>query len=302
MTPDLHTSVIDVALVDALVKDQFPQWAELPIAPVIEQGWDNRTFRLGEHMSVRMPSAAVYAALVRKEQQWLPFLGSQLDIAIPRPVGLGVPGKGYPWSWSIHQWIAGERASSRALSHSVSFAEATAAFLRALQTVPSAHGPMPGDHNFQRGGSLRFYDFQFREAVGLLQDRFDARLLRQAWADAVESIWDSEPVWIHGDFAPGNLIADDEGALAGVIDFGQTGIGDPACDLAIGWSYFREPARTNFLESAGLDRETCLRGRAWALWKAAIVESGLCTTTDAERRVAPLTLLEIESELKKELP
>ncbi|MBL8513958.1 MAG: aminoglycoside phosphotransferase family protein [Betaproteobacteria bacterium] len=302
MTPDQHLPAIDVALVDALVQDQFPQWAELPISPVLDQGWDNRTFRLGEYLSVRMPSAAAYAAQVHKEQQWLPFLASQLDAAIPRPVGFGVPGRGYPWSWSIHQWIAGERASSRALSRSVSFAQAAATFLRALRNVPRKNGPTPGEHNFQRGGPLRFCDAEFREAAVLLQGGFDARLLQQAWADAVDSIWHFEPVWIHGDFAPSNLIVNDAGALAGIIDFGQTGIGDPACDLAIAWSYFREPARTSFLECAGLDRETCLRGRAWALWKAAIVESGLCTTTDSESRVAAHTLLEIESEVKTERP
>ena len=31
-----------------LVDGQFPQWAELPIRPVDHDGWDNRTFRLGD--------------------------------------------------------------------------------------------------------------------------------------------------------------------------------------------------------------------------------------------------------------
>jgi hypothetical protein len=30
-----------------LVAEQFPQWSNLPLAPVALNGWDNTTFRLG---------------------------------------------------------------------------------------------------------------------------------------------------------------------------------------------------------------------------------------------------------------
>jgi aminoglycoside phosphotransferase (APT) family kinase protein len=33
---------IDVTLVKQLIRTQFPQWAELPISPVENGGWDNR--------------------------------------------------------------------------------------------------------------------------------------------------------------------------------------------------------------------------------------------------------------------
>jgi aminoglycoside phosphotransferase (APT) family kinase protein len=52
---------IDVSLVRELVAAQFPHWADLPIRPVERSGWDNRTFHLGEHMTVRLPSGAAYA-------------------------------------------------------------------------------------------------------------------------------------------------------------------------------------------------------------------------------------------------
>jgi aminoglycoside phosphotransferase (APT) family kinase protein len=63
--------IIDEALVRRLVSTQFPQWKDLPIQPVAQSGWDNRTFHLGEDMLVRMPSAAAYASQVDKEQRWL---------------------------------------------------------------------------------------------------------------------------------------------------------------------------------------------------------------------------------------
>jgi len=68
-----ETSAIEAALVRRLIAAQFPEWANLPIRPVIPGGWDNRTFRLGEHMSVRLPSGPAYVAQVEKEHRWLPL-------------------------------------------------------------------------------------------------------------------------------------------------------------------------------------------------------------------------------------
>jgi len=95
---------IDTTLVKQLIRAQFPQWAELPVALVDNGGWDNRTFRLGDSMSVRLPSALAYVAQVEKEHRWLPVLRPHLPLRIPVPLGLGVPGGGYPWPWSIYGW------------------------------------------------------------------------------------------------------------------------------------------------------------------------------------------------------
>ena len=47
---------IDTALVTRLVQRQFPQWADLPITAAEPNGWDNRTFRLGRELLVRLPT------------------------------------------------------------------------------------------------------------------------------------------------------------------------------------------------------------------------------------------------------
>jgi hypothetical protein len=44
---------IDATLVKQLVRTQFPHWADLPVVPVENGGWDNRTFRLGDSTSAR---------------------------------------------------------------------------------------------------------------------------------------------------------------------------------------------------------------------------------------------------------
>lgn len=57
---------IDVALVKELVEAQFPRWADLEVRPVEFDGWDNRTFRLGDRLSVRLPSAPGYVPQIEK--------------------------------------------------------------------------------------------------------------------------------------------------------------------------------------------------------------------------------------------
>lgn len=86
---------IDTNLVHKLIDSQFPQWSDLPISTVARSGWDNRTFRLGKNLSVRMPSAESYASQVCKEQRWLPIIREALSTAVPRAIGLGKPGYGY---------------------------------------------------------------------------------------------------------------------------------------------------------------------------------------------------------------
>ena len=58
---------IDTDLARRLVDAQFPQWRHLPVKPVAFGGWDNRTFHLGDEMTVRLPSAAPYSLQVEKE-------------------------------------------------------------------------------------------------------------------------------------------------------------------------------------------------------------------------------------------
>jgi aminoglycoside phosphotransferase (APT) family kinase protein len=87
----LDRSDIDAALVRRLIAAQFPQWADLPVRLVEPGGWDNRTFRLGAGLSVRLPSAMSYAAQVAKEHRWLPALAQRLPLPIPAPLAMGMP-------------------------------------------------------------------------------------------------------------------------------------------------------------------------------------------------------------------
>lgn len=283
---------IDANLVRRLLKAQFPQWCDLPLRPAPLSGWDNRTFRLGERMAVRLPSAQAYASQVEKEQRWLPVLARGLPFAVPSPLAMGQPGEGYPWHWSVYNWLEGSSARASHIADRRRFATKLAEFLRALQQIDTTGGPPPGAHNCYRGGPLDRYDAETRSAVAALGEQICGSDIICAWEASVAAKWHGPPVWLHGDLAPGNLLVSG-GELSSVIDFGCCAIGDPACDLAVAWAFFRSDERSAFRAALALAPDDWARGRGWALWKALVVLAGLAGNDPADADSARITLCEV---------
>jgi aminoglycoside phosphotransferase (APT) family kinase protein len=227
---------ITADLVSRLIADQTLQWAGLPVRPVEADGVDNTTFRLGPTMSVRLPSADVYVEQVDKEHRWLPVLAGQLPLPIPEPLARGVPGNGFPRPWSVYRWIDGDPATAEGIADMPRFAADLADFLVALYQIDPAGGPGPGTHNFFRGGPVAVYDGETQDALAALQGQIDTALAAEVWRAALRATWQGPPVWFHGDAQPGNLLLRD-GRLSAVIDFGTSGVGDPACDTTIAWTF-----------------------------------------------------------------
>ena len=289
---------INERLTSRLIASQFPQWADLPIKPVELNGWDNRTFRLGEDMSVRLPSAAWYAAQVEKEHKWLPKLAPYLPLPIPVPLAMGQPDKTYPWQWSIYRWLEGENATIENISDVEEFATKLAQFLAALQRIDSSGGPPPGEHNFYRGGSLSVYDDETRESITTLRNHIDRDAVTEIWESAINTKWHRKPVWLHGDFAAGNLLIK-EGQLSAVIDFGCSGVGDPACDLTIAWTFLSGASREAFRKTLTLDDATWARARGWVLWKALITLVDAVETDVQKSRNAKYVINEVLEDYRR---
>ena len=124
----------------------------------------------------------------------------------------------------------------------VRFAEDLAAFLRALWSVDADEGPLPGRTASSAAARPRTTTTRPAPRSRALDGRVDARpghggLGRRARRDV-----DRAPVWFHGDIADGNLLVRD-GVLSAVIDFGTSGVGDPACDLVVAWTFFSGEGR-----------------------------------------------------------
>nr|AGS49315.1 phosphotransferase [uncultured bacterium esnapd2] len=254
----MHTDEIPTSadLVRRLLVTQFPQWADRPISRVTSSGTVNTLYRVGEDLVARLPLVERAAKDVRREQTWLPRL-APLPVAIPVPVGQGVPGEGYPCDWSVLRWIDGENP---VVGDIPDVARDLAEFVVALRAIDPGSGPAS-----DRGGPLSGRDHATRRAIRELHGVIDTDAATAAWEEASRTPeWPSSPVWTHGDLGPGNVLTAN-GRLSAVIDFGLVGVGDPAVDLIPAWNLFTGSARETFRSVVDVDDATWARGRGWAL-------------------------------------
>lgn len=277
---------ITPTLAKKLITTQFSEYAHLTVREVEQQGHDNRTYRLGKDMIIRMPIAENYALKVPKEQELLPKLAKHLSIKIPTPIKMGKPSADYPYPFSIYKWLDGRSANHVTLDNKTleNIALSLATFLKELQEITDVDGPKPGQHNWWRGDLLSIYDKDAREQIANLEYVIDSNSALDLWEIACATQWNKKPVWIHGDFAAGNILIKNN-KLSGIIDFGGMAVGDPACDLVIAWTYLSGKARETFMRKINLDTDSWTRARAWALWKATFE---LCQIEDKNSSEAAL--------------
>ncbi|MFD3514977.1 aminoglycoside phosphotransferase family protein [Streptomyces sp. NPDC058657] len=254
----MTTLETSVTLVRELVRDQFPQWAGLPVIAAGAESTANAMFRLGRDLVVRLPRHEGAAEDIRMERHWLPRLAPGLPVAIPAPVASGEPEPAFPLPWGVYRWLDG--AHPEVVGGGEELAEDLAAFTTALHAVDPAGGPPS-----YRSESLVDRDASTREAVADLAREVDADAALRVWERALRVPGPAgPPVWIHADLQPGNVLVAD-GRLSGVIDFGCAGLGDRAVDLIAAWYLLTPPAREAFRAATGADAAAWERGRGWAL-------------------------------------
>ena len=267
----LHPDEIetDATLVRRLLAAQFPQWADLTITPVVSTGTSNAIYRLGEALAVRLPRRPGGEAQVRREAKWLPWLAPRLPTPIPVPQGLGEETEAFAHVWAVCDWLTGSNPGP-AEAASLAFGADLAAAVAALQAIEAAAGLSPGGPNSRRGAPLAPRDGAVREALTALAGELDVSAAARIWDAALAAPpHQGQPVWLHGDLLAGNILAAD-GRLAGLIDFGCLGVGDPACDLMAAWTVLDRPVRAVFREALAFDEPAWARARGWALSVALI--------------------------------
>jgi aminoglycoside phosphotransferase (APT) family kinase protein len=254
---------IDEALVRALLREQHPDLAGLGLREVAG-GWDNRMWRLGENLAVRLPRTPRAPSLLRTEQQWLPVLAPGLPLPVPVPVRAGEPSARFPKTWTVARWVDGEPADHAPISRPEA-AGTLAGFLRALHRKAPGEAPANPD----RGVPLEVLGHDFDKGFRVVASSNIAAAVRRTWEQAVAApAWPGAPVWLHGDLHPANVVVTG-GTLSGVIDFGEMCAGDPATDLAAAWLLLPAGTAARFFDAyASADDATIQRARGWAVLRA----------------------------------
>lgn len=248
-------------LVRALLRDQHPDLAGLDLREV-DGGWDNHQWRLGDDLAVRLPRTDRAPGLLRTEQRWLPLLAERLPLPTPVPVRVGEPSQLLDRPWSVARWVHGDPADHAPVTR-VDAAEALAGFLRAL------HVPAPADAPVNPARGVPLAAAHRGDPFAVVADHPAVDRAREVWAEALAAPdRTGPPLWLHGDLHPANVVVRD-GALAGVIDFGEMCAGDPATDLSAAWILLPDGAADRCLGAYGRpDDATVARARGWALLRA----------------------------------
>lgn len=257
---------IDVDLAYKLISEQFLNWKSLSITPINHSGTDNIIFRLGRNKIIRLPRIYSAATQAEKEQKWLSKLAPQLPLEVPLPLAKGLPSKDYPYNWSVYNYIKGKNLYEEKPESLIQTAKILAQFIKSLQNIDIKGAPQA-----KRGLPLETQTQGVYHAISSLKDTIDVDRVTSIWKKCLNANkWNNLPVWLHGDLLPLNLLIHST-KLVAIIDFGLSGIGDPACDLLPAWSIFDPVSRNFFRETLKVDNDTWMRGKGWALSIALII-------------------------------
>ena len=208
-------------------------------ARYLAEGWDSAVFLVNGDLLFRFPKRREVAVTLERELQLLPELGPALPAPIPSFLYRVQDCDGYPWTFAGYHRIEGRPADEVDLSQQqkVALAAQVGRFLRALHSFPVDRATMLGVERATVAGGhdqWRWWVGEVERQVAPLLSPAEAARLR-AWFETAEArgARDFTPALIHNDLGAEHLIVDpDSGALAGVIDWGDVGIGDPAIDFS----------------------------------------------------------------------
>jgi Ser/Thr protein kinase RdoA (MazF antagonist) len=207
---------------------------------------DGRRYLLRIHVSHRSP------AQIDAELAWLELLTRFGEVAVPDPVRPLDGGwtavtdeDGVPRRMSLLRWIDGTMLSALPPSADVQ------PFARALASL-HRRGSAPDAAALAR--TRRVYDAAYAgHRLEVLERNFPAELdlgstrrdLHTGLSALDAALTDSgDPIMVHGDYHPGNLILGD--GRAAVIDFDRCGLGPAAMDVASAILYLLPRQRMRF--------------------------------------------------------
>lgn len=282
----------------ALIAGQFPALAPAHLS-LLGVGWDNVAFLVDRRLVFRFPRREVAAGLVAREARILPLLAPHLPYPIPAPDHVGAPTATYPFVFAGYPYLPGQTACQVACSDEdrAALAPQLAGFLAALHRLPvdaETRRWAPGDEIARADLPPRLPPLQERlraNPAGLAADEV-ARLVELVADLATTPRPPLAPCWVHGDFYARHILLADARHLAGVIDWGDVHLGDPALDLSIAFTFLPPAARPRFRRAYGaIDPATWRRARFRAIhYGAILVEYGAAVGDDAIRAVGDYAL------------
>ncbi len=219
---------ISDALVEALVRDQFPDLAGEEIGRHYTLA-DRTVVRIGDHHGVHLPTVPGLDAYYERSARLVARFREHWTFPYGAPIATGNPGHGYPYHFELTQWIDGSTAGM------VPLLTPEAALLGdALRQI---HLPTDSPlRNPTTSVPLTTFLATFDHHLAKVSARTGPGG-RSLDADGIDAIWRAgvmeepdELTWTHGNIEPRSVLSD-QGRFAGLVDWRHFAPGDPAADL-----------------------------------------------------------------------
>lgn len=239
-----------------LIAEHFPKLAPVHVSPFGE-GWDNSAFRVNGRYVFRFPRRAIAADLLEIEHRVLLKLEPRVTLPVPAPQYLGHSTPAYPWPFSGYRMLEGRTACSLDLTDAqrTALAEPLARFLSSLHSISDetalAWGALPdriGKLDMARRIPMAFENMQKLRRLRL---PVDTQRLYEFLEQTDAMYAPRRAALVHGDFYIRHILIGENGALCGVIDWGDVHRGDPAVDLTIAHSFLPPSAHAAFRAAYG---------------------------------------------------
>jgi aminoglycoside phosphotransferase (APT) family kinase protein len=265
---------IDAALALRLIRDQFSEVPAQRIRP-LGAGWDNEAFLVDERFVFRFPRRRVAGELIEREVTDLPQIAGSLPLAISAPRYVGRPVADYPWVFAGYEQIEGTTACSFPLTDATRSALAgpLGAFLRALHDIepqPFVDRGLPPDQLARLDHAKRLAQTRARVAALTARDVEGlGACVEWLTSNPPAACVDEQRRIVHGDLYARHVVLDEAGCAAGVIDWGDVHLGNPALDLAIAHLVLPATAHASFRAVYGpIGKETWNAARYRAIYHA----------------------------------
>lgn len=227
---------------------------------LLDSGWDNQVFLVNETMIFRFPRREFGLVCMENEIALLPYIASQVSFQLSAPQWIGQPSDLYPHPFAGYPIIPGKAVSdvSTSLISNTTFATTLASWLSELHAIPvTEHYALliKGDPGWRYDVNHRVS--RCKEMLTLYEDYFlqlgfEKNLLLEMIAKIPALTFNEDKKsYLHADLYSRHVVMNLEtGSPTGLIDWGDTHIGHPGIDLAVGL-IFSEDAFQHFLKAYG---------------------------------------------------
>jgi aminoglycoside phosphotransferase (APT) family kinase protein len=250
--------VVDEELARELIRGQFPNISVEKIQS-LGAGWDNTAFLVDDAYVFRFPRRQIAVPLLERESKALPMIAAKTSVtAVPSPCYFGKPSEQFGWPFAGYRFLPGRTACSYSLTETERSALAVplAKFLRELHSIEVSTARTAGVAEDTMGKlSLEKWIPRLRQHLTSFRER-GIDMEYTALQNIIDSLQSrlpklGAPHLVHGDFYLRHLLLDDNRLLAGVIDWGDVQINDPAVDLCVLYTFLPSAAHEAFTAEYG---------------------------------------------------